>query len=78
MEIGFIIIMLGLVVISSTYVYVSYAHSHRKCGNCKFFRYCSYSKYRGTCLDTGAIHLPLEQGCDNWKRKPIKALEGEE
>lgn len=78
MEIGFIVIMLGLTTISFVSVYIPYTHSHRKCSNCKFFSYCPHSKYRGTCQGTGAVHLPWEQGCDNWKRKPIKALEGEE
>lgn len=78
MEIGFIMIMLGMATISFVYVYVSYAHSHRKCSNCKYFRHHPRSKYRGTCGGTGVIHLPWEDGCGKWKRKPIKALEGEE
>lgn len=38
MEIGFIIIMLCLVIMASTFIYLVYTHGHRSCKNCKFFR----------------------------------------
>lgn len=47
MEIGFIIIMLCLVVMASTFIYLVYHHGHRSCKGCKFFRPTENSKYSG-------------------------------
>lgn len=36
MEIGFIIIMLCLVMMASTFIYLVYTHRNRSCKSCKF------------------------------------------
>lgn len=36
MEIGFIIIMVCLVVMASTFIYLVYTHRNRSCKSCKF------------------------------------------
>lgn len=53
MEIGFIIIMLCLVMMASTFIYLVYHHGHRSCKNCKFFKPTANSKYSGTCNGFG-------------------------
>lgn len=45
MEIGFIIIMLCLVMMASTFIYLVYTHRNRSCKSCKFFRPTANSKY---------------------------------
>ena len=51
MEIGFIIIMLCLVMMASTFIYLVYTHRNRSCKSCKFFT--ANSKYSGTCNGFG-------------------------
>lgn len=59
MEFGFIIIMLSLVVMASTFIYLVYTHCNRSCKSCKSFRPTANSKYSGEC-------------CGEWKRKTTK------
>lgn len=68
MEIGFIIIMLCLVVMASTFIYIVY---NRSCKSCKFFRSTAKSKYSGTCNDFGHHRFHWEC-CGEWKRKTTK------
>lgn len=68
MEIGFIIIMLCLVVMASTFIYLVYHHGHRSCKNCKFFKPTANSKYSGTCNGFGH-HRFHRECCGEWKRK---------
>ena len=68
MEIEFIIIMLCLVVMGSTFIYLVYHHGHRSCKGCKFFRPTENSKYSGTC--NGFCHHRFHcECCGEWKRK---------
>lgn len=55
MEIGFIIIMLSLVVMASTFIYLVYTHRNRSCKSCKFFRPTANSKYSGTHATASVI-----------------------
>ena len=71
MEIGFIIIMLSLVVMASTFIYLVYTHCNRSCKSCKFFRPTAKSKYSGTCNDFGHHRFHLEC-CGECKRKTTK------
>lgn len=79
MEIGFIIIMLCLVIMASTFIYLVYTHRNRSCKSCKFFRPTANNKYSGTCNSkysgtcNGFGHHRFHwECCGEWKRKTTK------
>ncbi len=76
MELGFLIIMLGICFLVVTFLYLTHTNEHRKCENCKFFHTHPSSSISGTCK--GSAHrFKWDTGCREWKRKPIKYLEEE-
>lgn len=74
MELYFVAIMAGIVFLVAIFLYLTYAHSHRKCKNCEFFHMNPKSKVSGRCCGFGEHRFYWEL-CGHWKRKHIKVLE---
>lgn len=71
MEIGFIIIMLCLVVMASTFIYLVYHSPQSLLQELQVFRPTANSKYSGTCNGFGHHRFHWEC-CGEWKRKTTK------